>query len=347
MSIEARSLRILVVDDFGPWCRFVRSRLQEQMGWVVVWEAHDGVEAVEKARKLHPDLIMLDISLPRVNGIEAARQIRQLAPSCKILFTSEYRSWEIAEEALRSGALGYLVKLDAGGELLQAVEAVLQGKQFISASLAGHHLKEKSRETAAFHPRPKTMVKPPVSGSGTGTVPCHEVEFYSDDQWLLDRLTRFVGSALNIGNVAIVIATASHRQELILRLETFGLDIRTVIKQGRYIALDATDTLLQFMANGRPDPIRFMEKFGNLIQTASRDARDSQRRVAVFGEGVQILLEKGNVEAAIGIEKLCNRLTQSYNVDILCGYFLGDVAVRVNDPIIQRISAEHSAVCRQ
>jgi YesN/AraC family two-component response regulator len=61
------------------------------MGWVVVWEASDGVEAVEKARKLHPDLIMLDIGLPKVNGIEAARQIRQLAPNSKILFTSGYR----------------------------------------------------------------------------------------------------------------------------------------------------------------------------------------------------------------------------------------------------------------
>src|SRR5215469_16417398 len=122
MSIEARSLRILVVDDFGPWCRFVRSRLQEQMGWVVVWEAHDGVEAVEKARKLHPDLIMLDIALRKVNGIEAARQIRHPAPNSKILFTSGYRSWAIAEDALRTGALGYVLKLPAGTELLQAVE---------------------------------------------------------------------------------------------------------------------------------------------------------------------------------------------------------------------------------
>jgi len=121
-STEMLRISVLIVDDFEPWRRFVRSKLQEQMGWVVVWEAHDGVEAVEKARKLHPDLIMLDIALRKVNGIEAARQIRQLAPNSKILFTSGYRSWDIAEDALRTGALGYVLKLDAGTELLQAVE---------------------------------------------------------------------------------------------------------------------------------------------------------------------------------------------------------------------------------
>jgi len=87
-----------------------------------------------------------------------------------------------------------------------------------------------------------------------------------------------------------------------------------------------------------------MEGFGNLIRTASRDARGNQRRVAVFGEGVQILLEKGNVEAAIEIEKLCNTLAQSYDVDILCGYSLGDAEGEADDHTIQRICAEHSAV---
>ena len=130
-------------------------------------------------------------------------------------------------------------------------------------------------------------------------------------------------------------------------METFGLDIRAAIKQGKYIALDATETLLLFMVNGRPDPIRFMEGFGNLIRKVSEDSKGRHRRVAVFGEGVQILLEKGNVNAAIEIEKLCNRLTQSYDVDILCGYSLGDVESEIDGRTIQRISAEHSAVCHQ
>ena len=103
-------------------------------------ETSDGLEAVHKAEELQPDLILLDIGLPTLNGIEVARRIQVVSPTSKILFVSENRSPEIAEEALRTGAGGYVVKSDAVGELLPAVKAVLEGKQFMSASLAGHFL---------------------------------------------------------------------------------------------------------------------------------------------------------------------------------------------------------------
>jgi DNA-binding NarL/FixJ family response regulator len=95
---------------------------------------------VEQAKALQPDLILLDIGLPIINGIEAARRIREVSPLSKILFVSESRSPEIAEEALKTGANGYVVKSDAATELLPAIKAVLEGKRFISASLAGHFL---------------------------------------------------------------------------------------------------------------------------------------------------------------------------------------------------------------
>ena len=100
----------------------------------------DGPEAVEQAQELQPDLILLDIGMPTLNGIEAARQIRAHAPKSKILFLSENRSPEIAEAALNTGAGGYVVKSDANRELLSAIKAVLEGRRFISASLAGHFL---------------------------------------------------------------------------------------------------------------------------------------------------------------------------------------------------------------
>jgi DNA-binding NarL/FixJ family response regulator len=103
----------------------------------IVGEASDGLEAVQKAQELQPDLILLDIGLPMLNGIEAARRIRELSPKSKILYVSEDRSLDFVEEALRTGAAGYVVKSDAGSELLSAVDAVLLGKRFVSASLAG------------------------------------------------------------------------------------------------------------------------------------------------------------------------------------------------------------------
>jgi len=103
----------------------------------IICEVSDGLEAVQKAEELQPDLVLLDIGLPNLNGIEAARRIRELSPKSRILFVSEDRSWDIAGEALRTGANGYVVKSDAASELLPAVEAVLQGKQFVSSGLIG------------------------------------------------------------------------------------------------------------------------------------------------------------------------------------------------------------------
>ena len=138
--MEVSTTRILVVDDYEPWRRFVSTTLQKRPKLQVVDEALDGLEAVQKAEQLQPDLILLNIGLPTLNGIQAARRIRELSAKSKILFLSENRSGDIAEEALRTGASGYVVKSDAPGELLPAVEAVLQGKQFVSASLAANDL---------------------------------------------------------------------------------------------------------------------------------------------------------------------------------------------------------------
>ena len=101
----------------------------------IVGEETDGLQALQKAGKLRPDLILLDIGLPSLNGIEVARQILQLSPNSKILFVSQESSADLVQEALALGALGYVVKWDAGKELLTAVEAVVQGRQYLSSRL--------------------------------------------------------------------------------------------------------------------------------------------------------------------------------------------------------------------
>src|SRR5215813_13491984 len=131
------SVRVLLVDDYEPFRRVIVSRLQERPELLVIAEASDGFEAVQKAKELQPDLILLDIGLPKLNGIEAARQIREVSPTSKILFVSECSSADIAEAALNMAGGGYVVKSDATRDLSLAVDAVVKGERFLSASLAG------------------------------------------------------------------------------------------------------------------------------------------------------------------------------------------------------------------
>jgi DNA-binding NarL/FixJ family response regulator len=131
-----------VVDDFEPWRRLVSSRLAKQQKFEIVCEVSNGLEAVEKAQELRPDLILMDIGLPKLNGIEAARRILKRAPQSNVLFLSENRSQDVVKEALRTGAGGYVLKSDAGSELLAAMEAVLRGKPFVSSSLMGRDSSE-------------------------------------------------------------------------------------------------------------------------------------------------------------------------------------------------------------
>ena len=128
------SIRILVVDDFKDWLRQVRLLLQSRPEWQVIAEASDGLEAVQKTQDLTPDIILLDIGLPELNGIEAAWRIRQLTPNSKVIFLSQNSNLDIVRAALDAGALGYVRKTDARRELLPAVDAVLRGEQFLSDS---------------------------------------------------------------------------------------------------------------------------------------------------------------------------------------------------------------------
>jgi CheY-like chemotaxis protein len=330
------------VEDHEQFRRFIYSTLEKAPELQVIGIVSDGLAAVQKAEELQPDLILLDIGLPKLNGIEAARRIRRLSPETKILFVSQESSADVVREALGTGASGYIVKTDAGRELLEAVSAVLRGEFFVGARFSGHDFVRDSNEVAFQEFRTGSDVAP--LQRSTEIARRHEVVFYSDDAGLLDDLTRFIGAALEAGNSAVVVATESHRDSLLPRLEAHGVDIAAAIEQGRYIALDAAAALPTFMLRDAPDPVRFLKVLGDLISTAAKAVKGKQARVAIFGEMCQLLWAQGNAEAAIQVEKLGNQLAKRYAVDILCGYDVGKVQGGMDSHIFQRICAEHSAV---
>jgi len=127
--------RVLVVEDFAPFRQLICKMLANRPHLQVIGEVSDGLEAVQKALELKPDLILLDIGLPSLGGIEAARQIRKLSSGSKIVFLSQESSPDVVQEAVSLDTCGYVLKAKAGSDLFAAVDAVLDGVRFVSGGL--------------------------------------------------------------------------------------------------------------------------------------------------------------------------------------------------------------------
>jgi DNA-binding NarL/FixJ family response regulator len=302
-----RSFKILVVDDFDDFRRLLCSALQRRSEFQVT-QASDGLEAVQKAEELQPDLILLDIGLPSLNGIEVGRRVRKVASSAKILFLTQESSPEVVCEALGLGALGYVHKPRVHSDLLPAIEAVLEGNRFVSSGL------ESGETRDAYTPHR------------------HEILFCSGEEALLDGLTRFIAATLNAGNAAIVWATESHRNSLHQRLQALAVDIDAALRTGTYISSDADEP---------SDRARMLEAFRGLRAAASK-AGKKYPRVAVCGERAGRMWMEGKTDEAIRLEQLLNELAKYDDVDILCPYPL--LHCQEDDPAFKSICAEHSAV---
>ena len=122
----------MLVEDFLWFRSFVRSKLQKRSELLVICEVSDGLEAVENASTLQPDLILLDIGLPSLNGMEVARRLREFAPRSKIIFLSQETSAVVVKEAIALGAWGYVFKSHAERDLLPAIDAALSGRRYVS-----------------------------------------------------------------------------------------------------------------------------------------------------------------------------------------------------------------------
>jgi len=309
-----------VVDDYDPFRRLICSLL-EGPSLRVIGQASDGLEAVQKAQELQPDLVLLDIGLPKLNGMSAAEQIRKIAPHSRILFLSQESLLDVVERALDLGALGYLQKTRIHSELLLAITSVLAGKQFVSTDLEGNKFPERTNA-----PLPDR----------------HAVEFYSEEPVFLAGVSSFAAAALEAGNPVIVMATAAHREGLMRRLRSVRFDIDGAVQQGRYISLDAAELLSRIMVGGLPDSGRFLEGLSRLVRSASATVKTQHARVAICGECVGILCAEGNIDAAIQLERIGNELIKIHDVEILCAYPLG--AFHRERRAIASVCREHSAV---
>jgi DNA-binding NarL/FixJ family response regulator len=160
-----KKLRILIADDHELVRRGIRGLLRAQSGWKIVGEVKNGQEAVEKAKKLRPDVIILDIGMPNLDGLEATRQIREAAPNTEILILTMHESNQMVRRVLEAGARGYVLKSDLAGHLVKAVKAVSKGMVYLTPKVSEIVLKEfvntgnesQRRESSQVRPTPREI----------------------------------------------------------------------------------------------------------------------------------------------------------------------------------------------
>jgi CheY-like chemotaxis protein len=296
-------LKILAVEDHAPLRRLIRAELERRTDFQI-FEAADGVEAVQKLETLQPDLVLLDINLPKLHGFEVAKHIRTLAPAAYVVFLTQESSPDIVRKALSLGAHGYVQKMSAAMDLLPALDAVLAGRRFVSPSVA-------------FLEWPQLRARR------------HEILFSVDEARLVDGFTRYVAAALKAGDAAIVLMTAAHEVFLFRELRAQGLDIDDAIARGACRSFDA---------DAAPDPAEFLAAIDG-VRAAAAAAGKAHPRVAFCGERAGRLWAAGRTTEAVRLEQFCAGLPD--DVDILCGY---PVPYTTADQTLTHICAEHTAV---
>jgi DNA-binding NarL/FixJ family response regulator len=316
--------RVLVVDDYEPWRRRVASELGKSARWRVIGELEDGVDAVRQAKACRPDVILLDIGLRTLNGVDAARRILDDDPGARILFLTGQSTPDIAEAALATGAAGYLIKTEAGRSLIRALESVAAGGRFVSRGLPAE-LADVTRDGAAR------------SGHR------HDAVFHADEAGLVNDYARFAEAALAAGQPVVVVAAGDRLGKVLRLLESRGVAVGEAVRHGRYAAFDSGPVLANLTVNGRLDAERCREDATAIIESATREA--GGRRVAVCGDVAPNLWMEGLSDAAIQIERIWDAAARETGIELLCGYLIDNARLADDDySVFQDICTAHGTV---
>ena len=168
----------------------------------------------------------------------------------------------------------------------------------------------------------------------------HLVEFYETEAFLVDTVCTFAVPALRGGDAAIVVATPAHREVFERALAEAGIDMRAAGREGRYLALDARETLARFMVGGAPDRAHFRAAVGSVMTSAAHDGR----RIRAYGEMVALLWDDGDVASALALEDLWNELAHDHEFTLLCAYPLSAFEEPASAAAFQRICEQHTKV---
>jgi DNA-binding NarL/FixJ family response regulator len=308
---------VLVVEDHEPFRRVICELLQQRADVLIVGEAADGMEAVRQAEALRPDVVMLDIGLPVLSGMEAAGRIRAVVPDARLLFVTNEPSLEVVEQAFTRGAHGYVYKPRVQRDVLPVFDAIVRGGRFVSGGL----------ERIA-------------RGDGLASHR-HQLLFCSSEAVLVRAFSRFIAGVLQEGNVVVVLVTDAHERSLQRSLQNSHADFDLAIRRKRYVPVNIGQLLARVMVRGCPDPAQFVDATADLLSEASRRAGHGAA-VAACGECSATVWAQGHVEAAIRLEHLWDEIATGRQMDVLCAYPLTARDERVR--AVRNLCAEHTAV---
>ena len=277
---------ILIAEDYKPFRDFVFQELEHRRDVQVACVA-DGAAAVRAAAEMQPDLALLDIGLPALNGIAAARQIRAISPKSQIVFVSQEQAPDVVAAALGVGARGYIVKVRSQGYLRAMVDAVLDDAS----------LDDEQRQAAVGGD----------AGAGRG----HSVQFCADDAVLLNTVERIVFQTLERGEAAIAVLTRSHRAALDARLARRRTILAEAMTLGTLVMIDVDDLVATMGDYGEADWGRVFDDFAATVTAAGAATGHPQPRVAIVGEIAPVLLAAGHTDAAVRMERIGHDLVMS------------------------------------
>ena len=334
-------VEVLIADDHDWFRRAIRTVIESEAAYRVCGEARDGIDAVDKVRHLHPDIVLMDINMPRMGGLQATEIIRREIPDCNVIIVTQNEATIAREQARSVDAKGFVTKSGVTRDLLRTMGRVAMENSSRLAERKGERQVNPGRDPVSAHGVTASEESEPWCGLLAGAAPSdHIVQLYQDQQFLNRAVCRFAAAAITNGEGVILVPTVAHWDAFRPRLESEGVDVKAAEKRGQLTIVDADNLLPTFMRDGMPDSPVFLGLAQNVISEARGDGR--YPKVRWWGEMVNILWERGDVAASMQLEDQFDQLAHEQDIAIFCSFLMDNFDGDVHARMLPRLGENHS-----
>lgn len=306
--------RVLLADDDAGILKAISRTLETDFD--VVATVMDGRNALDAVPRLDPDVVVLDISMPGLNGFQTAEELKRLGSRATIVFLTMHQDDDFVSKALRCGAMGYVLKTLASSDLTPALHHALAGRRFL-----------------------RSLTPLVMTGADT-----HAAQWWGDDRSGLDGVAAVLSSALHRGDTVATALIESNSDALAVRMKERGWDLADVGKQGRYLVFDAEEAATRIMRAGRLHRDSIAEMVAALESARRASAAGPRSHLTIVGEMSAVLCRRGTPEAALELERIWDDLTRSLPILTICTYPKGCFDHAGVPGLVSSISAHHAVI---